>query len=44
MNRCPGCGGDITFTPDDSDGVTVDFHCANPDCVYGKHEPKERTT
>ncbi len=36
-DQCPGCKGPITFTPDDSDGVTVNFHCANPQCEYGKH-------
>lgn len=34
---CPGCGGPITFSADDSDGVTVNFHCPEPTCEYGKH-------
>ena len=38
-DRCPGCGGPITFSPDNSGGVTVNFHCANLTCEYGKHPP-----
>ncbi len=37
MDICPGCGGPVTFSADDSDGVTVNFHCPNQPCEYGKH-------
>lgn len=37
MDTCPGCGGPITYSADNSDGVTVNFHCPKPTCEYGKH-------
>lgn len=42
-DTCPGCGGPITYSPGDKDGITVYFHCANTECDYGKHPgPDER--
>lgn len=35
-DKCPECGGPITFTPGDKDGITVYFHCPNPTCKSGK--------
>lgn len=43
-DRCPGCAGPITFSPDNSGGITVNFHCANPDCESGKHDATEVRT
>lgn len=41
--KCPGCGGPITFGEADKDGITIPFYCPNPDCKAGKH-PKESKT
>jgi hypothetical protein len=41
-DTCPGCHGPITYSADGSGGITVNFHCENPHCGYGKHPTPDK--